>query len=151
MEVEEKDRIIRQKEINMMTTLEEVDRKNKQMQEDYNKKIEALTQKIEDQSLWIGKGLPTINLANLSNTASRSSHLTEDSPPLKIKQENTNIFDLSQSISESNMSWLSKLDELDLKNTWGILDDYLYESPLMSGADVSQIVLPIGSGKIEFY
>jgi hypothetical protein len=51
MEVEEKDRIIRQKEINMMTTLEEVDRKNKQMQEDYNKKIEALTQKIEDQSL----------------------------------------------------------------------------------------------------
>lgn len=53
------------------------------------------------------------------------------------RSEETLVFELSKTFSNNSISLLSKISEEDLKFTNGILDDYLYETPIAETGEVT--------------
>lgn len=128
-ELSEKDRIIKQKEVYIMTALEEFSKSKDKIQNHYEQKISQLNDLIAEQKKYLGIAC-FLCLDGLSVSGSACSNTTKDSKE-KFKHrkasDEVSVFDLSKTIIKSNASSLSKFDEEDLKFTQGILDDYLYE------------------------
>lgn len=145
-EVKEKDRKLKEKEVYIMHTLEEFNKQKEKQQNEYDQKIQELSERLESQRKYLGELQDALERNNIKvlermsmtgSTCSCQSEVSKDRFKSSRGSEEI-VFELSRTASEMNVSELSKInEEIDLKFTGNLLDDYLYESKLFDYDEVS--------------